>query len=211
MKRMRNTPRWRFTSVAAAVMASATALVLSACGPTYTYLTSTKSESYLAVPHSWKVFSQNSIMSSTGSNGTGSFAYLAFFDDNSQPSLKDSLAATSKPWGVLRIRDLSGSEQASYSFDSLGNELIQLDQMTQSGQAQVVGNTTVLTHGNYRGIRQEVAIAVGGKTLLADEEGYVNSGTTKAWALLVGCSASCFNQNHAEINRLVQSWTVGKS
>ncbi|MBO0747172.1 MAG: hypothetical protein J2O47_02410, partial [Acidimicrobiaceae bacterium] len=108
-------------------------------------------------------------------------------------------------------RDLTGQEQSSYSFDSLGNELIQLDQMTQSGQAQVVGNPTVLTHGGYRGIRQEVAISVGGKTLLADMEGYVNAGTTKAWALLVGCSASCFNQNHAEINRLVQSWTVGKS
>lgn len=205
----RNTARWRATAVATAVMAAVTALVLSACGPTYTYLTSTSSQSYLAVPHSWKVFNQHSIMSSTGSSG--SFAYLAFFDDNARPSLKDSLSATSKPWGVLRIRDLSGSEQASYSFDSLGNELIQLDQMTQSGQAQVIGNPTVLTHGGYRGIREEIAISVGGKTLLADEEGYVNSGTTKAWALLVGCSSTCFNQNHAEINRLVQSWTVGKS
>ena len=211
MRRKPNAAGWRATTIAAAVLAGATALALSACAPNYTYLTSASSQSYLAVPHAWKVFNQSTIQSSTGSSGSGSFAYLAFFDDNSRPSLKDSLAATSKPWGVLRIRDLSGSEQTSYSFDSLSNELIQLDQMTQSGQAQVVGNTTVLTHGGYRGIRQEIAISVGGKTLLADEEGYVNNGTTKAWALLVGCSASCFNQNHAEINRLVQSWTVGKS
>lgn len=202
---------WRAPTVAAAVLAAA-ALALSACAPTYTYLTSSSSQSYLAVPHSWKVFDQKSILSSTGSGSAGgSFAYLAFFDDNKRPSLKDSLAATPKPWGVLRIRDLSSQEQSSYSFDSLTNELIQLDQMTQSGQAQVVGNATVLTHGQYRGIRQEIAIAVGHKTLLAEEEGYVNSGTTKAWALLVGCSATCFNQNHAEINRIVQSWTVGQS
>jgi hypothetical protein len=211
MSRKRNTARGRATTVAAAVLACVTALALSACSPNYTYLTSSKSQSYLAVPHSWKVFDQSSIMASTGSSGTGSFAYLAFFDDNTRPSLKDSLAATPKPWGVIRIRELSASEQNTYSFDSLGNELIQLDQMTQSGQAQIVGNTTVLTHGGYRGIRQEVAISVGGKTLLADEEGYVNSGTTEAWALLVGCSATCFNQNQGEINRLVQSWTVGKS
>lgn len=208
---MRNTGRRRATTVAAAVLAGVTALVLSACAPTYTYLTSSKAESYLAVPHSWKVFNQQSIMSSTGSSGSGTFTYLAFFDDNKRPSLKDSLAATPKPWGVIRIRELSSSEQESYSFDSLGNELIQLDQMTQSGQAQVVGNTTVLTHGGYRGIRQELAIDVGGKTLLADEEGYVNSETTEAWALLVGCSASCFNQNKGAINRIVSSWTVGKS
>ena len=30
------------------------------------------------------------------------------------------------------------------------------------------------------------------------------SQTTKAWALLVGCSATCFTTNHAEINRLKQ-------
>lgn len=196
----------RLSALATAAVAAG---VLSGCGPTYTYLTSTSSQSYLRVPHSWKVFDQKSIESKTGSSG--SFPYLAFFDDNPRPSLKDPLTATAKPWGIIRIRNLSGNEQATYSFDSLNNELIQFDQLSQSGQAQVVGNSTLLTHGSYRGVRQEVQIQDGGKTLLAEEAGYINNGTTKAWALLVGCSATCFNRNHAEINRLVHSWTVGKS
>jgi hypothetical protein len=191
------------------ILAALVVTGLAGCGPTYTYLTSTSSESYLAVPHSWKVYDQKTILAQTGS--TGSFAYLAFFDDNSHPALKDSLSATAKPWGVIRIRDLAASEQATYSFDSLQNELIEFDQMEQAGQAEAVGPAEVLTAGSLRGIRQEVAVVSGGKTILADMEGYVNNATTKAWALLVGCSAACFNRNQSEINRLVHSWTVGKS
>jgi hypothetical protein len=191
------------------VLAAVVAVVVSACGPTYTYLTSTSSQSYLAVPHSWKVFDQKAIAASTGS--TGSYPYFAVFDANPNPSLKDAVSPTSQPWGVLRIRDLASSERETYSFDSLSNELIQFDQLSQAGQAAVVGDAEVLTHGALRGISQEVAIQDGSKTILTDEVGYVNNTTTKAWALLVGCSATCFTRNHSEITRLVHSWTVGKS
>lgn len=198
---------WRV--LAAGLAAILAVAILSGCSADYTYLTSTASQSYLAVPHSWKVYNQKAILAQTGTSS--SFPYLVFFDGNRHPTLKDTLSPTPQPWGVLRIRDLSGSEQVSFSFDSLNNELIQLDQLSQSGQAQVIGNSTLLTHGGYRGVRQEISLQDGSETIVAEEAGYVNNATTKAWALLVGCSSTCFSRNHAEINRVVRSWTVGKS
>jgi hypothetical protein len=201
--------RHRIGIAVGAVAASVCAVALSACGATYTYLTSSSSQSYLAVPHSWKVFDQHTIESKSGS--TGSFPYLAFFDANKRPSLNDSLRATVQPWGIIRIRDLSASEQSTYSFDSLSNEFIQLDQLTQSGEAQVVGSPEVVTEGGLRGIREEVEVEVGkNQNVIFEQAGYINNTTTKAWSLLVGCSATCFQQHQSEITRLVHSWTVGK-
>src|ERR1700722_17207777 len=119
--------RRRVDNVVGVAVAAVLVAPLSACAPTYTYLTSSSSQSYLAVPHAWKVYDQKTILAKTGS--TGSFPYLAFFDDNAHPSLNDSLSPTTQPWGVLRIRDLAASERETYSFDSLSNELIQLDQL----------------------------------------------------------------------------------
>lgn len=205
----RGSVRRRLGPLGAVLAAAVAAGALAGCSATYTYLTSRSSQSYLAVPHAWKVYDQKAILAATGSAST--FPYLVFFDANRHPSLKDTLSPTPEPWGVLRIRDLSSSEQATFSFDSLDNELIQLDQLAQAGQAQVLGSSTLLTHGTYRGVRQEVALQDGTQTILAEEAGYVNRATTKAWALLVGCSATCFHTNLAVIDRVVQSWTVGTS
>jgi hypothetical protein len=203
------TVRRRIGSLLAAGMFVTAAIGLTGCGPTYTYLTSSSSQTYLAVPHTWRVFGQQTIETRSGTTGTGSFPYLVYFDGNHAPKLADSLSATAQPWGILRVRDLGSDEQGTYSFDSLDNELLELDQLTKAGAAQVVGNSELLTHGSLRGVRQEVAINTGGKTVLVDEAGYINNATTKVWSLLVGCSSTCFQQHHVEITRLVHSWTVG--
>jgi hypothetical protein len=186
---------------------------LAACGPTYTYLTSQSSESYLAVPHAWKVYDQSAIDNAAGgSSGVVKMSYLSIFDANPHPSVKkDPLHPTAKPWGVIQIRQLAANEIPDYSFDSLENEIVQFSELQSDNEASVVGEAKEVTHGNYRGVTQEIEIREGEQLVLADESGYINTSTTKSWALLVGCSESCFNTNHAEITRLVHSWTVGKS
>lgn len=198
------------TRLTAALVAGLVAVVLSGCAPNYTYLTSVSSQTYLKVPHAWRVYDQKAIEAKEPVKGQA-FPYLAIFDANSKPSLDHLLTPTSQPWGVLQVSDIDPSDQVSFSLDSLTNEVIQVDQLSQTGQVQVVGSPALLSHGSFRGIQEELELQAGKQTLVAEQVGYTNDTTSRAWVLLVGCSANCFNQNHAEITRLVQSWIVGKS
>lgn len=200
-------PRWmtRAGWTAAALVIVATA---GACSARYTYLTSSSSHTYLAVPHGWKVFDQHQIEAAVGT--TGSFPYFVYFDANPKPQVSNALTATSQPWGIERVRDLAGSEQVGFSFDSIDNELVQIDQLTESGSAQIDGQPRLLIHGTYRGVRQQVTMTAGdGSTVEFVQAGYVNNATNRVWALVVGCSATCFARNSGAIDRLVSSWTVG--
>lgn len=196
----------RAWAVAAAAVLGA---LLAACAPSYHYLASTSSGTYLKIPYSWKVFGQKTLRQQGFI--TGRVPFLEVFDDSSHPTPHHLFEGTSKPWGLTGVLSVSPSSQLNYSFDSLLNTLVPLDQLQNDPSVTVtpISGPQVITRGSLRGIEATFEIRPMGQGAFDFEQAaLVNPATTQTWVLAVGCSPSCFAQHRSTINSIVNTWFV---
>jgi len=134
-------------------LAVLTAAVLASCaGDQYHFISSSSTGTYFKIPSSWRVFSKTQLLQAAGlptSGGTDRF--LVAFDASPHPSTNDDFSSN-YPFGIARVRTLSGEEQDEYSFANLRNEIIQVDSIVNQdpNAVQVVSQPTLLTHGGLR-------------------------------------------------------------
>lgn len=198
-----------FARLLPAGVSAVVASLVAACAPTSTYLTNSSQGTYLKIPHSWRAYSQASLKH----DGilTNTLPYLVAFDSAPMPDPKHLLHPTTYPWGLAEVEDISSSDQLTFSFDSLLNTVIPVDQIssTSGGSVTPLSPPRVITRGDLRGVEADLQVKLTGLGPLAYEQvSLVNSVTTKAWVLFVGCSPQCFAKNHSAVNRVVNSWIV---
>lgn len=186
-----------------------TLVALSGCSPDYRYVTDPPAGVYLKLPRDWATFDQAILARSH--LVSGSLPFLEVFAAGPHADPHSVFGPTSRPWGLLEVADISASQRLGYSFDSLLNAVVPIDQITSDPSATVVpaGPEAVITRGPLRGVRGSFRVSTRGAAPFQFEQlGLVNPATSRSWILLVGCSPACFAAHSRAITGIVGSWTV---
>ncbi len=181
----------------------------SACATSTAYVSSNSQGMYFKIPNGWHTYSQTNLKR----DGLISTAlpYLMAFDASPKPAVGHLLDASTYPWGLAEVEAISNTDQLTFSLDSLLNTVIPVDQLQNSSGNSVseLSPSRVITRGTLRGVQVSLQVTTSGHAPLSYEQvSLVNTPTTKAWLLIVGCSPQCFAQHHTTIDRVVNSWIV---
>lgn len=195
-------------------------LGLSAClGDGYSYFRHTAGSSltYFKLPTSWHTFSQSQILAAQGQQ-TSSFgpgAWTLAFDGSARPAVDDIFSPNSDgPTGLVRVRQLSPSEQDSYSLSDLRSELLGTDPLagdSTPGKSSfnVLSFELVREPGGFHGMHMVVDVQSGGAApYRLDQVSLLDGYSQWVYVLGVGCNRICFERNQGAIDQVVSSWTV---
>ena len=189
----------------------ALASVLSACANNHV-VSSKHQDVYFNVPSSWRVYSEHALARTTKFQGLLSNppAFIAAAVASAHPAASQAFSPSSYPWAIALVRQLDPTTRAQMSFEGLSDVLVNVDSLNQEGAAvQPLAQSKLLLNGSLRGTVVSYQIGTGPSTAIDYEQAtWVNSATTKVWALMVGCSANCYQLNKSEIDRVIQSFYV---
>jgi len=195
----------------------ALAAVVEACGTSgYTYVKNSTTHTYFKIPSSWKLFHQDEILDSQPGlspqqrDRSRKAQWLVAFDAAHQPSLTHVLEQSSKqPVGFAQVRALTADEHQNYSLAALRNEVIPLDQLSQTPDAVDPISEKELVQGGLRGSRLVNNVrGTDGSFVTFDQTALLDKRTKLIYLLVVTCDADCYVKNQKTINSVVDSWTV---
>ncbi len=199
----------------AAALALAGAVLGAACGSSaYTYVSSPAAGAYFRIPRAWHLFDEAEIRRHNGEGPASEddeFRYLAIFDADPEPSLDHDLETAAQPFGLVRVRELAGTERDGYSLASLRNEMIPVDRIAGQDNAQVrdlAPPVSVEMGRTLAGTRLVYAVEHDGLSYAVHQVGLLDRGTRVVYFFLVGCRLDCFEANRATIDAVARSWTV---
>jgi hypothetical protein len=201
--------------------AGAAALALTACADSgYQYVKAPTSDAFFKVPDGWKLYSLEDapVTDRVAPLDTGGPSpWRLVFDASPQPSI-DHLGdpSATAPVGIAVVEDLPAGASDGISvaavragfmggqdpLDLLGSGQAGLEAVTVEPFAGAGG-----ARGSHLVFNQQVA---DGTWQTVDQTVVLNGAATRAYQLLVQCSAECYQANRSEIDRVVASWTVGK-
>jgi hypothetical protein len=164
---------------------------------------------FFKIPNGWRTYSQSNLKR----DGliTNGLPYLIAFDSSPKPDVSHLLDSSNYPWGLAEVNAVSSTDRLNFSLDSLLNSVIPVDQLQggSGGSVSELSPSRVITRGTLRGVQVSLRVTVSGRPPLSYEQiSLVNTATTKAWLLMVGCSPQCFAQHRGAIDRIVNSWIV---
>jgi hypothetical protein len=211
---------------AVGLVATGTMLVaLAACAaPGYTYAADKADQAYFKVPSTWPQVSPDALLraqaelskSAAGAAG-GAFAWSRAYDSVANPSATALLIGSPTPVIYASVQNLSTSLRASLSFDYMRNLIWPVTSAARQAAASsglnltgfnVISSTTITAKGGLRGINELYEFNVGGLPDAFDQTVLTNSSTTKLYLLLVQCYQNCFVSHQAQIETVVDSFTV---
>jgi hypothetical protein len=194
--------------VAALVMGAA----LTACSDGHV-VSSESQQLYLKVPSNWTVFNEHELSKdgvfSSLFTSAPIFAAIAFGTKHALPG--DAFTPTGYPWAIVVVRPLSAAEQSQMSLNGLRDVLFNVDTLqTEGANVNSLTSPSLLVKGSLHGtlVVYEIQGSQASSALAYEQETWVNSATNKVWALMAGCSPSCFQAQRPVINRIVQSFLV---
>ena len=207
---------------AVAAVLGAGMVVLAACGESsYRYITSSESETYLRVPNDWRVFDEDEVLG-TGSDLSPQAAralrsrqWVVAFDSAPRPALAHIEIPGEHPAGLARVLALDEEAQDNVSLKLLraqvfnGTDPVEA-QLTGDPNVEVLSNEDITRPGGLRGTHLVVNLrgATGQEYVTTNYLALVDNETRTLYLLYIGCRASCYEQHEAEIERIVESWTV---
>jgi hypothetical protein len=207
-----------------ALVASVGALVvlLGACGESrYRYITSSENKSYLKVPSGWKVFNEDEVvahddtLSPQQATAQKSRQWVVAFDGAPRPALDHIDIPGVHPAGLVRVLALDDQAHDNVSLKLLraqvfnGTDPVEA-QLGGDPNVEVITNEDVTRPGGLRGTHLVVNLrgASGQEYVTTNYLALVDNATRRLYLLFVGCRASCYESNKAQIEGIVNSWTV---
>ncbi len=166
---------------------------------------------YLRVPSGWKIYPKSQMLR------TAKFAallanppqVLVGASNDPHPNASQTFSASKYPWALLVVTKLGASQQESLTLGGLQDVLVNVDQLSQQGVAvQELTQPSLVVNGSLRGTKVSFEVGSGANAIDYVQETWVNSPTNTLWALMVGCSPSCYQQQSSLINSVVQSFYV---
>lgn len=192
---------------------------MGACSdPGYQYVKNSQVNTYFKVPTGWKLFdedrifaSQGNALSPQGAVRSRATQWVVAFDADPKPSIDHVLdEGAVHPMGFARVRALGAEEREVFSLAHLRNDVLPLDRLSQQSedQLELLRRDDIARKDGMRGTRQVHNIRVDSGWLTLDQTALLTADTSRLHLLIVGCQATCYEQNKKRIEEVVQSWTV---
>jgi hypothetical protein len=191
--------------------------VAGCAGSGFNYIKSSDDKTYFKVPDRWTLYDEGAILNRLGPDLSDSeraaeldASWRVAFDADPRPSLKHlGDNAATHPSGLAVVRKLDFDAADNVSLNSMRNYFFDVDSALQNQTGDVATYDELQLDGGFRGIHMVANLDMGtdGKITL-DQTVLVDQATTKIYALLVSCSSVCYERNHGDIEKVVDSWTV---
>lgn len=200
-----------------ALLALALGVLVAGCASTgYHYVKSSEHKTYFKIPENWKLYSQEQILdvakglSKRERQAELDSTWRVVFDSAPKPALTHLFDTRSKhPTGMALVLQLSFSDSDSVSLSQLRNFFFDIDTATQNNTGQVISYEDVKMDGGFHGIHIVATVDDGkGRPLTFNEKAVIDQATSKLYMLVVGCEATCYEDNQTKIENVVDSWTV---
>jgi hypothetical protein len=205
-----------------AALVTGLGLLLAACQPSgFTWVRNTQYGAYVKFPSTWHYFDARETLKRQADDAgltpgrakqLSQQQWAVAFDADPHPSLDHVfLQPNGYPVGYVQARHLGDSERDQFSIASLRNEFIQFDLLSQAapGRIEPLSAREITKPDGLRGLRMRFTVRFpAGGVSTYDQTAYVNAATKKAYLLVIGCTAECFQKHSAEIDQIVTSWTV---
>ena len=207
---------------AVAAVLGAGVLLLAACGESkYRYITSSEAKTYLRVPNDWRVFDEDEVLgrgsglSPQTARALRARQWVVAFDSAPKPTLAHIDIPGEHPAGLARVLVLDDEAKDNVSLKVLraqvfdGTDPVEAE-LTGDPNVEVLSNEDVTRPGGLRGTHLVVNLrgATGQEYVTTNYLALVDNETRTLYLLFIGCRASCYEQHQAEIEQIVDSWTV---
>ncbi len=210
-------------TVAATMAVLALGSLLAACGGSkWTYVDNGKENTYIRVPHTWKVFTVNGTAGRpTSLPDTVESVWHVVFDASQKPSVQhttalDALPPTSvdKPVGQLEVFSVTGSFNQELSLSSARSSVLGIDPLGVPDDVkdlvEIVKYTPIADKG-LQGSRVVYNLHNEGQPWqTVDATTLFDQSHNRFYVLRIGCTSECFESNQHAIDGIATSWKVVK-
>lgn len=212
---------------ALAALLTAVALVLGGCGaPEFDYVKNADDGVYFKVPHGWQRIEHEAMDWMLSGEDPDSVAAAARreriwsvgYDASVVPQpLHLFLGTGDQPFVYAMVRRLSENELNAVSLNGARDLLLPVTESARAENAQnavfqgfeLVSDEILPAEGSVRGVRSVFNYSPGGGSLQTfDQTVYVDDAGRRLYQFILRCSASCYRERAAELDVLVQSFTV---
>jgi len=201
---------------------------ITGCGaPQYTYIANSSASTYFKVPYGWHKISPSALEAAlAAATGSGTSAWNVAYEAGPHPTAGDFLSFdTSQPFVFAEIGALTSSASQNLSYDALRDFFLPVSSTARSDAAEEAAEdheTDPLS--NFKQIRDEVLdlrqgvhgvretfdyTYTDGTTDTFDEIALTNADQTEVYLLVLHCTTACYNNDQAEINDVMTSFTIG--
>jgi hypothetical protein len=181
---------------------------------------------YFKVPNGWHEINGKALTTQfkaeTGSTGPG---WLAAYQAGDKPTASDLLSFnTTQPFVFSEMGNLSSTASSEMSYNQLRDSFLPVTSTSRTDDAQSAQEQgTKYPLSGFKQLRDQVLTPgqgvhgvweifdytyTGGTTDTFDEIALTNADQTAVYVLVVHCTTSCFNDDQAEINDVMSSFTV---
>jgi hypothetical protein len=194
--------------------------VLAGCSaPAYTYVANTKQQTYFKVPHGWTSIKSTALIKAlTGGTNAGDM-WTVGFDASGRPSADHVLPTVpTQPFVYATAAKVPSATSNALSYNLLKDMFLPVtsDDRTNATQEgfpltgfQLLKSTTIAAGQGIHGIREIFDYTYpGGQVVTFDQESLTDADATSAFMLLIHCTQTCYQQNQAAINTVMESFTV---
>ncbi|GAA1390034.1 hypothetical protein [Catellatospora chokoriensis] len=203
------------------------ALALGGCGaPEFDYVKNADDGVYFKVPHGWQRIEHEAMDVMLSGEDPDSVAAAARreriwsvgYDASVVPQpLHLFLGTGDQPFVYAMVRRLSENEINAVSLNGARDLLLPVTDSARADNAQsavfqgfeLVSDEILPSDGSVRGVRSVFNYSPGGGSLQTfDQTVYVDDAGRRLYQFILRCSASCYRERAAELDVVVQSFTV---
>jgi hypothetical protein len=194
--------------------ALAIAVLAAACSSTgYSYVKNSDDRTYFKVPDQWTIYDEDALtedLAPRDRDAARETSWQVGFDASPEPSLKHLLDVKSKhPTGFAVVQELDFDAADTISLMGLRNAFFDVDAAVQNQAGEIVSYEPIELDGGFHGFHLVADLVTdSGRTVTLDQTTLLDQATSKMYALIVTCEATCYSDNTDKIDRVVGSWTV---
>jgi len=198
------------------------ATIASSCGaPSFVYVRDPTNKAIFKIPFAWTRWDkvdfyrdQHPNVGVVTAQSATKGQWLIGFDASPAARISDFLSPSSSyPTGFAKQRPVDASEQTTLSTNAgLRNVVLPIDQQAQQNPdlLQVDSSTSLKLPPGYRGVRVVFTLreTTGAPPMTISQTAVVDPGVANLYLLVIGCATGCYRHDAAEINQVVDSWTM---
>ena len=206
-----------------------TSLLISACSGTgYNYVKSSDFHTYFKVPDRWKLYDEKQVIDVTAtdiSEKQRDFilenSWRTMFDASTKPSLGHVLSYRAKsPTGYAVVTPLSSEDSLDANDDFLINYFVDVNTALNEQRLTTIKGEPINLDGGFHGVRLVAKLVVSetdastvheGPAIVFDQLVLLDQQHKHIYAVIIGCSAQCYDDNQGKIDSVIASWTVKDS
>lgn len=194
--------------------ALAIGVLAAACSSSgYSYVKNSDDRTYFKVPDQWTIFDEDALtedLAPRERDTARETSWQVGFDASPKPSLRHLLDVKSKhPTGFAVVQELDFDAADTISLMGLRNAFFDVDAAVQNQAGEIVGYEPIELDGGFHGFHLVADLVTdSGRTVTLDQTTLLDQATSKMYALIVTCEATCYEDNADKIDRVVSSWTV---